>query len=322
MKPVSDALRKKIDALRRTLGNAAEPSWELRLFRDREKMLGLIDGSQITSGPPADVQPSLAQSSDGRYHVVFERAGSLYEMTSSPGNDPRITWGAPVLLFAGAAPDVDFDGAFATTGVFTSGDELLVYEDPAGSIKFRRYANGAWGSAVAVGAGQNPALVRGWADPPEVGTNDDGLIVFCTQSGALRYFQSADGGTAWSAAATIDLPAGGTKRNPQVFRLADYTLGIVYEYDNGLQTDVYFLKTTRRYVNIASPDETVRVGAGSFRHYEFTLFEVSAPSETVVAGAGAYRHGEFDAVEASAPGETVSVGAGGFRQVEFTGVNP
>ncbi len=43
--------------------------------------------------------------------------------------------------------------------------------------------------------------------------------------------------------------------------MADFTLGIIYEYDNGITSEVWFLKTTRKYVNIASPDETLRVGS-------------------------------------------------------------
>lgn len=324
MKPLSAEMRRKIETLRKTLGNNAEPNWQLDIYRDREKMLGILDGEQITSGADTDVQPAVAQSDDQVYHLVFERGGSLYYMSSSATNTPKLTWTAPALLFAGAAPDVDFYGSFTTTGKFVTSDLLLVYEEPAGTMLFRRRdeGTGAWGAAVQIGAGSNPTLVRAWADPPEVGTQDEGLVVFYASGGGLYYRQSADGGASWSAAVAIDLPSGGIKRNPHICRLSDYTLGVVYEYDNGLTTDVYFLKTTRRYVNIASPDETVRVGAGAFRHFEFVVVNVSAPDETVVVGAGAYRHAEFADLARSHPDETVTVGAGGFRQVEFTGVNP
>lgn len=328
MKPLSAELRRKIETLRKTLGNNAEPNWQLDIYRDREKMLGLLDGERITGSadPDADtdVQPAVAQSDDQVYRVVFERAGQLYYMASSATNTPKLTWSAPALLFAGTAPDVDFYGSFTTTGKFLTSDLLLVYENPAGTMQFRRRdeATGTWGAAVQIGAGSNPTLVRAWADPPEVGDQDGGLVVFYTRAGQLYYRESADVGATWSAETAVDLPAGGTKRNPQVFRLADYTLAVLYEYDNGISSDIYMLKTTRRYVNIASPDETVRVGAGAFRHFEFVVVNVSAPDETVVAGVGAYRHAEFQNVDQGATDETASAGAGNFRQVEFTGLNP
>jgi hypothetical protein len=325
VKPISDSLRRKIDALRKTHGNAAAPTWILELYRDREKMLGVIDGERITgkgADSDLDVQPAVAHASGGVYDVVFERAGTLYGMRSSAENYPSLLWGSPSALFPGRAPDIAFDGSFSTTGKFTTSDLLIVYEEPAGTMLFRRRTSTGWSASVTVGSGVNPTIIRGWADPPEVGDQDQGLIVFYTLSGQLYYRESADGGGTWSAATAVDMPAGGTKRNPHICRLADYTLGICYEYDNGLSADVYFLKTTRKYVNIASPDETVRPSLGSFRHFEYVVVNLDAPDETVVAGAGAYRHGEFQNVAQSAPDETVSAGAGGFRQVEFTGVAP
>lgn len=337
MKPISDALRAAIDNLRKTQLNNAEPSWKVNIFRDRERMLGVIEGAAITTGPDHDEQPAIAQDAEGRYEVVFGRAGTIYRMLSSIDNVPKVTWGAPAALFPGRDPDLDFDGSFSTIGRFTPSDLLIAYEEPAGTILFRRrpLATGVWSAPVVVTTGNNPSIVRGWADPPEVGTTDEGLFVFYTQAGALKYTYSDDDGVTWAAPITLDTPTGGTKRNAQAFRLSDYTLGFVYEYDNGLSSEVWFGKTTRTYVNIASPDETVRAGAGGFRHFEFVLANVSAPDETVVGGAGAYRHGEFVAVDPGASGavggsgggedgsrETVSAGAGMFRQVEFTGVSP
>lgn len=324
MKPISDALRRKIEDLRKTHGNAAAPTWILELYRDREKMLGIIDGERITSGSPIDVQPTVAHDSGGVYDVLFGRGGTVYSIRSSATNYPDISWGPPAALFAGAKPDIDFDGSFATTGKFTSGDLLCVYEEPAGTILFRRRseADGSWSAPVTVGSGTDASIVRAWADPPEVGTQDEGFVVFYTLSDQLHYRQSVDGGASWSDAITFDTPAGGIKRNPQVFRLADYTLGICYEYDNGLSADVYFLKTGRTYVNLASPDETVTAGAGAYRHFEFVVVNLTAPDETVVAGAGAYAHAVFQNSPKDAPGETATAGAGAYRHVTFTGTSP
>jgi hypothetical protein len=327
MKPLSAELRRKIETLRKTLGNNAEPNWQLDIYRDREKMLGLLDGERITEGPDADVQPAVAQSSDGRYHVVFERGGELRYKVSGTGNVPRVDFTDSTPLFPGRAPDVDFYGSFSTTGAFTSSDLLLVYEEPAGTMLFRRRdeGTGTWGAAVQAGAGENPTIVRAWANPPEVGTQDEGLCVFYTRAGQLCYRESTDVGATWTTETVVDLPAGGTKRNPQVFRLADYTLAVLYEYDNGISSDVYMLKTQRQFYNIASPDETVRAGAGGFRHFEWVVVEIGAPTvpdETVITGVRAFRQFEWTLVDQAAPDETVTAGAGGFRQAEFTGVSP
>ncbi|MCL6437211.1 MAG: hypothetical protein K6T51_01260 [Rubrobacteraceae bacterium] len=322
MKPIPDALRRKIDALRKTPDAGATPSWVLELYRDREKMLGIIDAARITSGASIDTNPTVAQASDGHYEVLFERAGQIYGMQSSQTNDPEITWNAPAALFAGYNPDIDYGGSFSTTGEFTSGDLLCVYENPTGTLLFRRRSGSTWAAPVTIGPGSSASIVRAWADPPEVGTNDDGIVVFYIRSGQLCYRQSLDRGQSWSSEIALDLPTGGTKRSPHVFRVADYTLGVVYEYDNGITSDIYMLKTTRHYVNIASPDETVQVGAGAFRQFEFVVVNISAPDETVQVGAGAFRHGEFQSVPVASPDETVQVGAGAFRQVEYTGVNP
>lgn len=343
MKPLSGSLRRKIEALRRTHGNSSAPSWQLNIFRDREKMLGLIDGEQITRdpGPPSDVQPALAHASDGRYHVIFERDGMLYYMVSSPENTPRITWSAPEALFPGRAPDVDFDGTFATTGGLTTGDLLLVYEEPAGSIQFRRKSASGWSAPVAVGPGRSPSVVRAWADPPEVGSTDNGYAIFY-ESGAppeLAYRQSTDQGSTWSDESRLDrtvasenYPSGGAKRNPQACRLSDYNLGIVFEYDIGSSSDVYFLKTTNSgpenmFSNLAAPDETVAVGLRGYREYEFTLTNVSYGGqddsrETVSPGLRGYRESDFQRRDIDAGEETVTVSAGGYRETDFTGSAP
>lgn len=322
MKPLSSALLKKIDDLRKTWGNDAAPAWVLELYRDREKMLGIVDAARITSSPDVDVNPAVAQDSDGHYEVLFERGGQIYRMASSATNDPEITWNAPAALFAGRNPDIDYDGSFSTTGDFTSADLICVYENPAGTLLFRRRTGSTWSAPVTIGPGSAASIVRAWADPPEVGTNDDGIVVVYTRSGQLCYRQSLDGGSSWSTEVALDLPPGGTKRDPHVFRLADYTLGVTYTYDNGITSDIYMLKTTRHYVYIASPDETVQAGVSNFRQFEFVLFEISAQDETVPASVGAFRQVEFPDAPQSAPDETVQVSVGGFRQIEYTGVNP
>lgn len=336
MKPVDEELRRKIDSLRKTLANSAEPTWRLDIFRDREKMLGVIQGDRITTGAPDDIQPSVAQRDDGVYFVVFSRGAWIYEMRGVPNNRGVLTWSEPVALFGGEDPDVDFYGEFTTVGIFNTQELMMAYEQPKGQIKFRKRVGGVWETAKNVVAGTNPSVVRAWADPPEVGTQDQGLVIVYTQGGQLKYTHSDDEGLTWAVGITLNMPQGGNKKNAQVFRMADFTLGIIYEYDNGITSEVWFLKTTRKYVNIASPDETLRVGAGSFRQGIFILSEITAPNETFSVSVREYRHGIFTLVYPENLGatgigsgsgddgmrETTSVGATGFRQAVFTGVNP
>lgn len=327
MKPLSDFLRAKIDLLRKTMGNNAEPTWELDVYRDRDKMLGLIDGEQITTSSNDDY-PAVAQSDDQVYTVVFQRGGTLYEMESGTTNRPKVNWDTPTSLFSGSRPDLDYDGEFTTGGAFITGDLMMVYENPTGSIKFRRKTGSSWDSAVSVASGNTPAICRAWADPPEVGPIDNGIIVFYASSGQLCYRESFDNGESWETEVEIDDPPGGTKRNPHICRLSDYTLGIVYEYDNGITSDAYFLKTSRTYVSIASPDETIRMNLGSFRHYSFTALyldygQQGDGSETLTPVLGSFRQHTWDAVEPDEGiEETLTPVLGSFRQIAFTGANP
>lgn len=321
MKTLTDAQRAAIDALHKTEDNNAEPTWKLSIFRDKEKMLGLMGGDRITSGPPDDLHPAIAQGAGDRYTLVFERGGDIYEMISSEENEPSITWSSPELLFAGWDPDIDYDGSFSTVGVFTPTNLLMVYENPQGTIKFRKRVSGTWGSAVTVGSGGNPSIVRGWADPPSVGTADMGYIVAYTRSGGLYYRYSEDQGASWSEEISINFPSGGTKRNVQVIRLSDYTHGFIYDYDTGATSEVWFNKTTRKYVNIASPDETFTIRAGSYHHAFFQLLDLDVRDHTIDVGAGGYTEDRFPVFGESFD-ETINPGAGEFRQEFFTGVNP
>lgn len=333
MKTLTDAQRAAIDSLRKTLDNNQEPTWEISIFRNMERMLGIMEGDRITSGSPDDVNPTVAQSSDGRYHVIFERGGSLYSMISGAENIPEIEWGEPQSMFSGQNPDVDFDGSFATIGTFTTSNLLLVYEDPPNTMKFRRRseAGSTWSSPVTIGAGHNPTICRGWADPPEVGSADMGYIVAYTQGGALYYRYSEDEGASWSAEILLDMPPGGTKTNVQVIRLADYTHGFIYDYDTGLTSEVWFLKSTRKYVNIASPDEVLTIRAGTYYQGFFTRLDIFASTDPeggegseeimLTPGAGEYRHDFFPFI-AHTFEETVEIGAGGYQNIFFSGVNP
>lgn len=324
MKPISDALRAKIDLLRKTQDNDAEPTWVLNIFRNRERMLGSIQGARITSGADQDIQPAIAQGNDGRYHVVFGRGGQIWEMVSSPTNIPAVTWDDPEPIFSGEDPDLDYDGFFDSVGTFTPTNLMIVYEQPAGTIKFRKKLSGSWTTATTVASGANPSLCRAWADPPSIGTDDQGFIVFYTQSGHVKYTYSDDEGDTWQTPVTVDYPAGGTKTNVQVFRVADYTLGIVYEYDNGLTSEIWFLKTTRRYVNIASPDETFETGVGGFRQLLWEIIDLDAGEHTLDPGLpDEYRHDTFGVDQQDQGDETIGVVLpNSFRQVLFSGVNP
>lgn len=322
MKPISTELRKKIDSLRKTPIENSQPSWLLSIFRDRERMLGVIDGERITSGPPNDVQPTIAQRDDGVYFVCYSRDGTIYQMTSSATNEPKVTWGAPVALFAGEDPDLDFYGEFTTLGTFNTQELMMAYEQPAGQIQFRKRIAGVWQSPVFVANGGNPSVVRAWADPPEVGPQDQGLVIVYTQGGQLKYTHSDDEGSTWAVPIVINSPAGGTKKNAQIFRLSDYTLGIIYEYDNGMTSEVWFMKTTRKYVSIASPDDTIIARITGFMQYTFSLKEYTASNETASIFLGNYRHATFALREESSPDESASITIGGFRQTSFTGANP
>lgn len=323
MKTISEAQRIAIDNLRKIDDQNAEPTWRISIFRDKEKMLGIMSGDRITEGPPDDLEMAIAQRDSGRYDVVFVRGGTIYGMVSSAENEPRITWGEPEALFAGNRPDIDFDGSFSTVGQFTPTDLLMVYENPAGTMKFRRRSGSVWGSAVTIGSGTHPSICRGWADPPSVGTQDMGYIVAFTRGGDLYYRYSEDHGATWSPEnSDLNVPAGGNKTNVQVIRLADYTHGFVYDYDNGINSEVWFHKTTRKYVNIASPDETFIARAGGYRHQVFSIVELETRDHTLTAGALGYRDERFDRRNESPPDETFSVDATGFQQIFYTGVAP
>lgn len=336
MKPLSDSLRQKIDLLRKSRANNADSTWEVQIFRNREKMMGQIEGAQITAGNPQDMQPTIAQDEDGRYIIAFSRNGTIYEMRSKLPRGTNVEWNDESPLFNGEDPDLDFYGEFTTTGRFDTQELMMAYEYPVGTILFRKRIGGIWQNPITVGPGKNPSIVRGWADPPEVGTNDQGLVMVYTRNGDLYYTHSDDEGATWADEIELDNPVGGTKKSAQIMRLADFTLGIIYEYDNGLTSEIWFYKTTRKYVNIASPDENVSTGLGRFRHYEFEAFALTMEEHTVDIGVGNFRQASFafnTPAELGAEGdgsgggtdgyrETASVGVGNFRQVTFTGVNP
>lgn len=322
MKTLSDELRAAVNQLRKTTDNNAEPTWEVAIFRDQERMLGIMSGERITEGPPDDLDMAVAQDAESRYHVVFERGGNIWYMISGTDNVPAVTWGAPSQQFSGLNPDVDFDGTFDSLGKFTPSTLMIVYEEPQGTIKFRTKSGAGWSSPVTIGAGRNPSICRGWADPPTIGTADMGYLVAYTHNGDLCYRYSEDQGSSWSAELNIDFPVGGVKTNVQIIRLADYTHGIVYDYDNGIDTEVWFLKSTRKYVHIASPDETVIARSGNYRDYFYVRLDLTVGDETVAAGAGGYRVYTFAPFSVDTVEETTEAGATGYRQVFYTGVNP
>ncbi|MDD5435348.1 MAG: hypothetical protein PH343_07965, partial [Nitrospira sp.] len=254
--------------------------------------LGIREGAIITDNELQDYKPALIMSSiTNKFYVVYERNGTLYGLISDLDSEGNIIWNDEVELFSGTEAELEFYGTFTSKGEYLTSDLMIVYERE-GSIYFRKadVETGGWqalknATEYSVKSGSDPTIVRGWADPPEIGDNDLGIYVFYIDSGKLMFTYSTNLGVSWEASTEIDKPAGGTKGNPKAFRESSYRLACVYEYNDGTKTDIYYILSQdlyggTEYVNIASPDEIYKMAVMNLDYDLFELLNYSAPDET------------------------------------------
>jgi len=288
---ITSAFKNLIDKLKYDVSEGSEPNWKLKITGASPET-GIRSGMLVTDNIVTDNKPSLIMSSvTYKFYAVFVRDGYIYGTVGSEDDEGNIQWSTPVQLFEGDEPDLEFYGTFTTQGDYNTTDLMIVYER-SGTIYFRKadVETGGWQALIdaterTVKTGNDPTIVRAWADPPGVGETDLGIYVFYIDSGNLMFTYSTDLGVSWATSTEIDKPAGGTKGNPKAFRESSYRLGCVYEYNDGSKTDIYYILSQdasggTEYVNIASPDETYKIAVMNLSFEFFQLLDYSAPDET------------------------------------------
>ena len=288
---ITTAFKDLIDSLSYDTAGGSQPNWRLDILNKTPES-GVRSGSLVTDNIVTDNKPALIMSSATDYfYAVYVKSGKIYGKTGVEDSNGNIVWSAETELFTGDEPDLEFYGTFTTKGAYNTTDLMIVYES-GGTIYFRKadVETDGWQGLIdatvrTVKTGTDPTLVRGWADPPGIGTTDLGLYVFYITSGNLMFTYSTDLGATWAVSAEIDKPTGGTKGNPKAFRESSYRLGLVYEYNDGSKSDIYYLLSQdsgggTEFVNIASPDETFKIAAMSLDYDLFELLDYSAPDET------------------------------------------
>ena len=340
---ITSAFKALIDQLKYDSANDAEPNFRLDIVKQTPEA-GVRSGDLVTDNIVTDNKPALIMSSiTNIFYAVYVEGGKIYGKTSSEDANGNITWSAGTELFTGDEPDLEFYGTFTTKGAYETTNLMIVYES-GGAIYYRvaDVETSGWAALIAAteetvqATGTDPTIVRGWADPPGIGTTDLGLYVFYITSGNLMFTYSTDLGENWSVAAEIDKPAAGTKGNPKAFRESSYRVACVYEYDDGSKTDIYYILSAdaaggTEFVNIASPDETFKLGTMSLASTLFDLLDYDAPDETYKMGAknlddtlyDKYIAGyEDEGEDCEVPNELFKVGAKNLNMELFTGDEP
>jgi len=339
---ISAAFKALIDQLKYDSANDAEPNFRLDVLKQTPEA-GTRSGDLVTDNIVTDSKPALIMSSQTNiFYAVYCYDGSIYGTTGTEDANGNIEWSAGTQLFTGDDPDLEFYGEFTTQGDYETDNLMIVYEK-SGTVYFRvadvegsGWAALASASEKTVKSGGDPTIVRAWADPPGIGETDLGIYVFYISSGNLMFTYTTDDGDIWADAVEIDKPVGGTKGNPKAFRESSYRIACVYEYSDGSKTDIYYILSQdseggTEFVNIASPDETYRIGTMNISYTEFLLLDYSAPDETYKIGALNLDDDFYDRYDAGyegeggdceVPDETYQIGAKNLNMQLFTGDEP
>ena len=339
---ITSAFKTLIDLLKYDSASSSQPKFRLDVVKQTPEA-GIRSGELVTDNIVTDSKPALIMSSvTNIFYAVYVYDGDIYGTTGTEDANGNIVWSAGVELFVGDDPDLEFYGTFTTQGQYNTTNLMIVYEK-AGTIYYRvaDVETSGWTALVAadektVKAGADPTIVRGWADPPGIGDTNLGIYVFYISSGNLMFTYSTDLGVTWAAAVEIDKPSGGTKGNPKALRESSYRLALVYEYDDGSKTDIYYILSQdssggTEFVNIASPDETFKIGTMTLTSELFALLEYSAPDETYKMSAenlddtlyASYIAGyDGEGEDCEVPNETYKIQAENLNMQLFTGDEP
>ncbi len=293
---ITSAFKALIDQLKYDSAGGAEPKFRMDIKKQTPEA-GIRGGELVTDNIVTDNKPALIMSSaTNKFYAVYCYDGDIYGTTGTEDENGNIVWSAGVELFPGDEPDLEFYGTFTTQGQYNTTNLMIVYES-GGTIYYRvaDVEGSGWAALIAdspisVKTGTDPTIVRGWADPPGIGDTDLGIYVFYITSGNLMFTYSTDLGETWEDAVEIDKPVGGTKGNPKAFRESSYRVACVYEYNDGSLTDIYYILSAdasggTEFVNIASPDETFKLGTMGLASTFFDLLNYEAPDETFKLGA-------------------------------------
>ena len=316
---ISSAFKALIDKLNYEKSEGSEPNFRLDVITKNPEQ-GIRSGTLVTDNEAiSDRTPSIIQSSVtntfyGVYVRDIEGTDYIFGTKCSEDSEGNIIWVEEIQLFEGSHPDLEFDGEFTTKGEYITGDLMITYER-SGTIYFRKadVEGSGWSTLISASektviSGNDPTIVRGWADPPGIGETDLGVYVFYIDSGNLMFTFSQDYGDTWETAAQIDKPAGGTKGNPKAFRESSYRVACVYEYDDGSKSDIYFILSQDSsggtpFVNIASPDEVYKLSVMNLDIEFFDLLDYSAPDEVYKLGAANLNGTQYDVIFVGYEGE-------------------
>lgn len=294
MRPLSIALREKIEKAFQTLYDGSDPHMDITLSKSQE----IIDRIErfvahtLWENDPGRIdiaveRPSIDFESTG-IHLIYIKGGVAYYAKS----DMAVAYekmGFEDLETLGSATDVaiEFDGEWAETHnarkrLQTIGEPWLFWVDN-GALKAKQYGSELEVTTLASDNVTRVQALRGWRNPDRI-EFDQGIVAAYIRNGELKYrnycYQS-DESRFWESEKEVEpINDYGTPEEIGLFRTNDYRMGFLAEIDG----QIYWAITRRTWAAMAIPPERIEA---TLRNMEITMlgiqFEYVSKTEYIEA---------------------------------------